>query len=267
MEDGRHWELQRLYQDFYDLQINLIQAFPREAGNVPNVERSLPYMPGPVTYVTDNISNGRRANLDEYIRNLLKLGQHITKDYLVCKFFAPREGDYEIEPDANDPYRMSSGSQGGQTAVPSNGISPPSTSGLSGSTAGYGYNGQASHNRQMSGAGSPPVNPYAQGQGLGTVGSPPPGAGGAAVKIKVFFGPENCVVIRMPQDFRFVDLYKKLQERRRLEPGLADMAGAGSLEICWRDDMDNKLWRMENDADLQAAMGRNSKLTLNVRPV
>lgn len=226
-------------------------------------------MPGPVTYVTDNISNGRRANLDEYIRNLLKLGPHITKDYLVCKFFAPREGDYEIEPDVADQYRVSSGS-GGQTTVPSNGMTPPSSSGMSGSTAAYSnmaYSTQSGHNRQMSGAGSPPINPYAVGQGLGTVGSPPPAPGGAAVKIKVFFGPDSCVVIRMPQDFRFADLYKKLQERRRLEPGLIDIGGTGSLEICWKDDMDNKLWRMENDADLQAAMGRNTKLTLNVRPV
>jgi len=99
MEDGKHWELQRLYQDFYDLQINLIQEFPHEAGNVEGYSRSLPYMPGPVTYVTDNISNGRRANLDEYIRNLLRLPPHITQGYLVRKFFAPRENDWELLPE------------------------------------------------------------------------------------------------------------------------------------------------------------------------
>ncbi|KAK3080403.1 hypothetical protein LTS18_001738 [Coniosporium uncinatum] len=99
MEDGKHWELQRLYQDFYDLQINLIQEFPHEAGNVEGYNRSLPYMPGPVTYVTDNISNGRRANLDEYIRNLLQLPSHITQGYLVRKFFAPRENDWELLPE------------------------------------------------------------------------------------------------------------------------------------------------------------------------
>ena len=129
MEDGRHWELQRLYQDFYDLQINLIQEHPLEAGNVKGHERTLPYMPGPVTYVTDNISNGRRANLDEYIRNLLKLGPHVTRSNLVRVFFAPREGDYEIDPNVGtDDYRLSSASQD-SPANPSNAASPQSSAG------------------------------------------------------------------------------------------------------------------------------------------
>ncbi|KAF2673399.1 hypothetical protein BT63DRAFT_431559 [Microthyrium microscopicum] len=275
MEDGRHWELQRLYQDFYDLQINLIQAYPREAGNVPGVERSLPYMPGPVTYVTDNISNGRRANLDEYIRNLLKLGQHITSDFLVCKFFAPREGDYEIEPDSGEAYRMSSGSQNPIPTQPAT-LTPPSSSGFSGGQSqqsggypgmnGYQNNGpRQTHSRTISSAGSPPpMNMLNQPQGFGA------GNGGSPatlIKIKVFFGPENCVIIRMPPDFRFDDLYKKLLERRRLEPGLVGPNDSGNLEICWKDEADNQLYQMETDQDLQAALSRNAKLTLNVRPI
>jgi bud emergence protein 1 len=278
MEDGGHWELQRLYQDFYDLQINLIQAFPREAGNVKGVERCLPYMPGPVTYVTDNISNGRRANLDEYIRNLLKLGSHITRDYLVCKFFAPREGDYEIDPDAADQYRISSGSQGPPGGTSST-MSPPPSSGFSGaqtgssfSSPGYGQQrpGQTGRVRSMSGNGSPPLmNSFGQQQGQLSLGGPNNGSGGPPTlfKIKVFFGPENCVVIRLPPEFQYADLYKKLQERRRLEPGLDDAGSNSSLEICWRNEGDGTLWRIDNDQDLQGVMSRTSKLTLNVRPI
>ena len=59
------------------------QPFPVEAGTVKDTERTLPFMPGPVTYVTDNIYNGRRANFNEYIKNLLKLGPHITQGILV----------------------------------------------------------------------------------------------------------------------------------------------------------------------------------------
>lgn len=107
MEDGRHMLLERTYQNFYDLQINLIQEFPAEAGNVNGVERSLPYMPGPVTYVTENITYGRRPNLDEYIRNLLKLSPQITRGHLVCDFFTPRGNDRQDPEATEDDYRLS----------------------------------------------------------------------------------------------------------------------------------------------------------------
>jgi hypothetical protein len=106
MEDGRCWCLQRVYQDFYDLQIGLLQQFPLEAGYVKGHERILPYMPGPVAYVTDSITNSRRAHLDEYMGHLLKLGPHISQGDLVCNFFTPRQGDYELDAEAVGSYRM-----------------------------------------------------------------------------------------------------------------------------------------------------------------
>jgi bud emergence protein 1 len=260
MEDGRWWELQRLYQDFYDLQINLITEFPREAGNYKGVERSLPYMPGPVTYVTDNISNGRRANLNEYIRHLLKLGPHITKGYRVRKFFAPREGDYEIDPAVGDPYRISTGSQmeSTQTSVltPQSSFSGPPTT----MTPQSDYNAQSSqrpnqpgHMRNMSGATN--ITPSTGGGPM------------TLVKIKVWFGPDNCVIIRMPPDFAYPDLVKKLRERRQLEPGFTNESPDTELDVLYRDEGDNKLYEMRNDSDLRMAMQRNSKLTLDVRSV
>ncbi|KAF2495122.1 hypothetical protein BU16DRAFT_527008 [Lophium mytilinum] len=97
MEDGRCWELQRLYQDFYDLQIQLIASFPVEAGTSGNAERTLPYMLGPVKYVTDVITQARRSNLDGYVKNLLELPPHISQGTLVKTFFTAREGDHEID--------------------------------------------------------------------------------------------------------------------------------------------------------------------------
>lgn len=265
MDDGRHWCLQRLYQDFYDLQINLIQEFPMEAGNVKGYERSLPYMPGPVTYVTDKISNGRRANLDEYIRNLLKLGPHITKSYLVRKFFAPRQGDYELDPEAADSYRLSSGSQD-SPAGQSNNISPQSSAGNLGQTGGYGAqtgqqqratNGGQGHIRNNSSiAGGPSAASFS--------GVPSSTSGPGALKIKVWFEQDNCVVIRMPPQFRYADLYKKLQERRELER-LPDEGG--ELEVAYRDEQEQKLFAIRDDEDLRVAMERNPKLTLSVRVV
>jgi bud emergence protein 1 len=110
MEDGKHWELSRYYADFYDFQIALLEAFPEEAGNKGR-PRTLPFMPGPVAHVTDAISNGRRQILDEYIRKILSTPPHISKCQLVRQFFAPRPGDFEIDPKARgDDYRLSGAS-------------------------------------------------------------------------------------------------------------------------------------------------------------
>ncbi|KAF2805645.1 scaffold protein Scd2 [Mytilinidion resinicola] len=280
MEDGRHWELQRLYQDFYDLQIQLIAAFPVEAGTAGTGDRTLPFMPGPVTYVTDNISNGRRANLDEYIKNLLKLGSHITQGTLVKTFFAPRQGDYEIDPDviAAEEYRMSQSSQ--HSSDPSQGASRESSADhlpSQNSQAAYpnssNYPSQANHQRgQASMSGQQLQNPqhYRTTSDL----APPmlrqtssltqnsATSASAALKIKVWFEEDNCVVIRMPQSFRYNDLYKKLQERRALER--PDEGRSEELVVEYRDEREERFYPIENDEDLAIAVERNPKLTLSV---
>ena len=112
MEDGRHWELSRYYQDFYDFQIALLAQFPQEAAASPTGPRVLPYMPGPVTYVTDAISNGRRESLDDYVKKLLALPPYISKCQLARELFAPRPGDYELDPRrAGEDFRLSGVSQ------------------------------------------------------------------------------------------------------------------------------------------------------------
>ncbi|MCJ1313545.1 bud emergence protein 1 [Agyrium rufum] len=111
MEDGRHWELARYYENFYDFQVALLLEFPEEAGQTGK-ERKLPYMPGPVTYVTDAISNGRRESLNQYVKELLGLPPRISKCHLVRQLFAPREGDFELDPRAiGEDYRLSGVSQ------------------------------------------------------------------------------------------------------------------------------------------------------------
>lgn len=284
MEDGSHWCLQRVYQDFYDLQISLIQEYPKEAGNVPGHERSLPYMPGPVTYVTDNISNGRRANLDEYLRNLLKLGPHITKGDLVKKFFAPRKGDYELNPEAADSYRLSAGSQDSPIGQPGSGYVSPQSS------AGQLSNGQYGQNPYAANYGPPQSQGLRSQPGYASNTPPPPGTShsnhsmpppsqvpqhtrnqssanniqlGPAIKIKVWYGSDNCVVIRLPSGFTFSDLYTKLQERSKIEnfPG---PGGAAELDVSVKDEQSGQLLRIRGDDELARAMQRNPKLTLSV---
>jgi bud emergence protein 1 len=111
LEDGRHFELSRYYEDFYDFQIALLTEFPAEAGNTGTQKRTLPYMPGPVNYITDAITEARRHNLDAYVKNLLTQPPYISRCSLVKQFFAPRDGDFEIDPNAD--YDESQPSSGG----------------------------------------------------------------------------------------------------------------------------------------------------------
>ncbi|KAI8931169.1 hypothetical protein NX059_011521 [Plenodomus lindquistii] len=272
MEDGRHWELQRLYQDFYDLQIQLIATYPVEAGTNGTSERTLPFMPGPVTYVTDNISNGRRANLDEYIKNLLRLGPHITNGHLVKGFFAPRQGDYEIDPDviAAEEYRNSQQSQ--QSSGPSHGTSrqssadqlqatTPATPYSTGSTYGSHQRGQSTASQAYSTNLNPPPMTHAHSSASAATTNTATGTGVSALKIKVWFEEDNCVVIRMPTSLKYTDLYNKLVERRKMErPGEEEE----ELTVEYRDEQEGYFYPIENDEDLAIAVERNPKLTLSV---
>ena len=302
LSNGTHWDLSRIYEDFYELQINLINAFPEEAGQVQGKPRILPYMPGPVKFVTDNISEGRRANLDEYLRDLLRLQQHITCSSLVRNFFAPRSGDYEVDPTAvdleeharptepRDRYSQNShgsyqngGFQQQQMQPPMNNdaqqYNPSQTSN------GYGHQShlsqgstqldQQSHYRSPSSYSQQPP-PQQQQQNLAPPGglstshtntsSASQSSAGAQVKVKAWFDRDTCVVIRMPPrgQFGFEQLHKKIVERRRLEYKGLDQTDE-DLDIEYRDEGDGEYYRLEGDEDLEISLERNEKLTLAVR--
>lgn len=234
LANGTHWVLSRKYEDFYELQINLIKTFPIEAGQAGQ-ERILPFMPGPVQFVTDKISEGRRENLDEYLRSLLQLGSHITKSALVCGFFAPRGSDYDLDPDeaqarghagSQAPRRYSHLSQGsGGQHTPQLGYGSTAHQRQLSSTQAFSHNQrQQSPSRSTSSRGQPhnrSPSDFAHQQ-------PPPmqrqmtqasTASGGNLKVKVWFDRETCVVVRMPPkgQFQYTDLYHKIVERRKLE--------------------------------------------------
>ncbi|PGH15075.1 hypothetical protein AJ80_05700 [Polytolypa hystricis UAMH7299] len=279
MEDGRWWELSRYYHDFYDFQIALLSQFDEEAGN-RGKPRTLPFMPGPVTHVTDAISNGRRQNLDEYIKKLLGMAPHISRCQLVRQLFAPRPGDFEIDPTVTD-YRLSSGSQQSSGHDPSRTVSRQSSGGqINTPTGGYqsGSMGAPSqrptqHQQQRSHSSNTPVNGgsgvmspsrvdmQAQTmnrqtssitQASGTTVSSGPAAG--AIKIKVFF-QDDLIAIRVPSDISFRQLTEKLKERLKTDD---------ELMIQYKDEPSNSFVEMFSDNDLDIALQRNTKLALYV---
>ncbi|KAG2196453.1 hypothetical protein INT47_012654 [Mucor saturninus] len=123
---GAHRILYRLYEgnhgdpsalkkdDFYDFQINLLQMFPVEAGKEER-ERILPFMPGPLENVTDEITQERQVDLDRYCKDLLKLPGYLAESELVQRqLFGIHEGDIELDYDPRVSHsHQSQQSQGG----------------------------------------------------------------------------------------------------------------------------------------------------------
>ncbi|OQE11610.1 hypothetical protein PENVUL_c002G09982 [Penicillium vulpinum] len=249
MEDGRCWELSRYYHDFYDFQIALLTQFEDEAGSRGR-GRTLPFMPGPVTHVTDAISNGRRQNLDEYIKKLLSMPPHISRCQLVCELFSPREGDFEIDPNAfGEDARFSGGSQHSAGGDPQQSVSRQSSQQQINVS-----NDRASQQR------APAPTPYVNG-------GPPPmnrqpssitqasgASANSAMKVKVFF-QDDLIAIRIPSGVSMQHLQDKLCDRLKIQDDII---------VQYRDESSGSYIDLHTDQDLENAMQRNTKLTLFV---
>ncbi|KAH8808992.1 hypothetical protein F5884DRAFT_389736 [Xylogone sp. PMI_703] len=270
LEDGRHWELSRYYEDFYDFQIALLTEFPAEAGNTGTQKRTLPYMPGPVNYVTDAITEGRQHNLDAYVKNLLQQPPYISRCNLVKQFFAPREGDYEMDPNvANEEYRLSGASQQSSNDSPSNAASRQSSRG---NLNGAGYAGLSAaparsspHQRgQASISGNGPQGPTRQASSLSqpsstSVTSAPPANGGQqtmAMKVKIYYG-DDLIAIRVPSDIQYQQLYDKIKERLKIP-------GGEEIALYYKDESSGEKPNLMSNNDLDVALQRNDKLVIYV---
>ena len=91
----------RVYNDFYDFQVSLLDAFPREGGRHPPHPRVLPFMPGPAEDVDDALTAVRRGELDTYIHDLCGLtrsgARYILEHQIVREFLSLKPGDFENE--------------------------------------------------------------------------------------------------------------------------------------------------------------------------
>lgn len=247
MEDGRCWELSRYYHDFYDFQIALLTQFEEEAGNRGKA-RTLPFMPGPVTHVTDAISNGRRQNLDEYIKKLLSMPPHIARCQLVRQLFAPRAGDFEIDPNAfGEDARFSGGSHHSSMQEPSRSVSRQSSQAQLHAERGSHQRGQPS--LSASNGGPPSMN--RQPSSITQVST---NSSTGAMKVKVFF-QDDLIAIRVPSDISVQQLKEKLMDRLKIHEGMS---------VQYKDEPSGTYVDLISDSDLDTAIQRNSKLTLYV---
>ncbi|KAH6685953.1 scd2/ral3 [Plectosphaerella plurivora] len=258
LEDGRHWELSRYYEDFYDFQIALLTEFPAEAGNTGEQKRTLPYMPGPVNYVNEVITEGRLHNLDAYVKNLLSQPPYIARCMLVKQFFAPREGDYEMDPNAlGDEYRLSGGSQPSSTESPADGASRQSSkNNLNGS----GYSGlSAAPQRTGTNGGGVPRQTSTLSQPSQTSLSPGINQIVSAMKVKLCFNGD-LIAIRVPTDIQYQQLHDKIRDRLKI-------LGNENVELFYKDERTGDKPSLMSDNDLDIALQRNEKLLLYVELV
>jgi len=258
LEDGRHWELSRYYEDFYDFQIALLTEFPAEAGNTGTQTRTLPYMPGPVNYVTDAITDGRRHNLDAYVKNLLTQPPYISRCSLVKQFFAPREGDFEIDPSAE--YE---GSQPSSEGTPPDGASRQSSRG---NLNGNGYGGlSAAPARQGNTNGGQPQYPAGPTRQTSSLSQPSNNslqnganaqAALSAMKVKIYFG-DDLFAIRVPRDIQYQQLYEKIRDRLKINSG-------EDIAMFYKDESSGERPSLMSNNDLDFALQRNDKLIIIV---
>ncbi|KAI5776384.1 hypothetical protein EDC01DRAFT_483410 [Geopyxis carbonaria] len=264
MEDGKSWGLCRFYEDFYDFQIALLDEFKEEAGHTGH-PRILPYMPGPVTYVTDTISAARRQSLDEYIKKLLSMPPYISKCRLVKLLFAPRPGD--VETNRYD-HRQSAGSQhssdssrapsrqssahnlNGNNGYPGLSAPPARTSQQQGRSNGI---AQAHQVHMRSGSDLQPPRMLRQDSSMSATTANSSNSQPGFLKIKIEYQDE-MIAVKLPKDVNFAQLQDKLQER----------LGTNLSRIQYKDEASGHTLDMIGDNDLNAALSRNPKLKLFV---
>jgi bud emergence protein 1 len=275
MEDGRHRNLCRYYEDFYNFQLILLATFPVESGSTGR-QRVLPFMPGPTQYVTDAIAEERKDDLDLYVRELCQLPAHIKNHELVKTFFAPREGDVESSRATNmapNPAMARERSISGRTSQTSTNRVSNQTQGSSDSR------GSSQHHirtQPLSRTGSSPtgtttITPtntiksqtqpsssrHPSESHESTYGSSPISTRQPSttappfIKIKIFF-QDDIIVIRTPPDVTYDHLIDKMTER----------LGKPFNTVRYRDSMSGELMDIANDGDLSAALQASEKLVL-----
>ncbi|KAH9822297.1 hypothetical protein DFH28DRAFT_948258 [Melampsora americana] len=80
--------LYRLYEDFHDFHLALVEMFPEER---------LPEMPEVIEQVDELVCAKRVEDLTVYLEELCRMPEEIRECELVYEFLGPREGDVELE--------------------------------------------------------------------------------------------------------------------------------------------------------------------------
>ena len=242
----------------------------------------IPYLPGPMPYVTDALTKMRQGQLNEYLLQLLVLDPRVSHSVYVKGFFSPREGDFELDPDApTDFNRYSQQSMGSNHVEREFQSSQPTQHVHVDRDAGSSRQQQQQEQYQTNGNGNMDERrfSYSQHQSatVGVAGSQQIGINGyhdpqelsssqqsllqngsqaAAIKFKVHF-EDNIYVVRVPPEINFIQLKKKVLDRCNVQH---------DIEINYRDEAraGAGLVPMVSERDWTYAVQNTEKLGLYV---
>ena len=244
LSNGKSRHLYRYYQDFYDLQVKLLELFPYEAGKIENSRRIIPSIPGPLINVNDSISRLRRSKLDSYLRELVALPYHISRSEEVLRLFEVLDNGFDTE------FVNSTGSQN------TNGTTPPEEKRTSRpvsqkSTSHHDRISQYS-NFQMKAVSRSSLTGESPKSRSSSTGYPPVQNGSTEAqstqthqqglrKFKVkFYFEEDIFVLLLPKDLRLQDLKLKLFKRLNLPEEKISMSNQ-HIQIFLKNDYDDFL--------------------------
>jgi bud emergence protein 1 len=192
------------------------------------------------------------------------LPPYISRCQLVRQLFAPREGDYELDPKAMaEDFRLSGTSQHSSSAA--NSLSHQSSQGQMNGGSNYGSYAQLNQRNHPGQSQSPyqggsvqrQTSSLTQASGMSSA----PGnnsatnvAASGALKIKVFF-EDDLIAIRVPGEITFAQLSDRLRERLKIRE---------EIMIQYKDEPSGCYAELVSDRDLDVAFQRNPKLTLYV---
>eukprot|EP00045_Choanoeca_perplexa_P015594 m.198012 g.198012 ORF g.198012 m.198012 type:complete len:768 (-) comp17035_c0_seq1:2262-4565(-) len=94
--DGSVVSVYRRYSQFFDFHTSLLDEFPEEAGE--NGERCIPYLPGKKLIGrshTHKVAQSRVKPIDEYLKVLIELPEHISRCNIVMEFFEAQALDIQ----------------------------------------------------------------------------------------------------------------------------------------------------------------------------
>lgn len=212
LSNGKVRHLYRYYQDFYDLQVKLLESFPLEAGKMENSRRIIPSIPGPLINVNDSISRLRRSKLDSYLKDLISLPTNISRSEEVLRLFEVLNNGFDKEYDETSrPVSQKSNSHQDRASQYSNLQMTNASSNINSNHNSTSQDSRSSSERK--------------------------------VKVKFFFEGDIFVLL-LPRDLRLQDLKLKLFKKLNL-PDYLQSDAKHLIRLFLKNDFDDYL--MENN--------------------
>lgn len=234
LSNGKSRYLYRYYQDFYDLQVKLLELFPFEAGKIENSKRIIPSIPGPLINVNDSISKLRREKLDYYLRNLIALPLHISRSEEVLRLFDVLDNGFDKEvidetrKRSLKPINQQSNYQQDRLSQYSV-LHYTSNNGTSSRLSSTPTSSESSHTRSRSSSTTNLMH--------GALGASAPLNEPKQSKVKVkFYFEDDIFVLLLPTNLRLQDLKSKLLKRLNLEENLGNQVS--DLQLYLKNDYD-----------------------------